>query len=147
MTNAAPLSSAGWLSRIFLTVLTLTLFGCEAVGAQRLPSSTVPPAASATPRPPTATLTPTITVTPSPLPPTVTPSPTATPEPLAGFETRLLTLGVEPAAYIAETCDYLSMRWNPENAKPGTVVVPVMYHSVVKDGRPVRDNMSVTAEY
>lgn len=149
MISAASLFPAGWLSRIGLIVLAFVLFGCEAVGAQRLSTSTAPAAtqtATVTPKPPTAT--PTLTATASPSPTvTRTPAPTATPEPLAAFETRLLTRGIEPAAYVTDTCEYLYMRWNPDNAEPGTVVVPVMYHSVVKDGRPVRDNMSVTAEY
>jgi peptidoglycan/xylan/chitin deacetylase (PgdA/CDA1 family) len=91
------------------------------------------------------TVTPTVTASPSP---TVTPTPTATPQPqpLAVFQPKLLP-GVEPNGYVADRCEYLLNRWSEGKAEPGTIVVPLMYHSVVKDGRPLRDNMSVSAAY
>ena len=38
-------------------------------------------------------------------------------------------------------------RWDPEKSKPGTIVVPVMYHSVRQAGKPVTDPLTVSHEY
>ena len=38
-----------------------------------------------------------------------------------------------PHTYIEDTCQYLQMKWNPENSTPGTVVMVIMFHSVSKD--------------
>jgi peptidoglycan/xylan/chitin deacetylase (PgdA/CDA1 family) len=62
--------------------------------------------------------------------------PTATPEPLAplpeSFTSELLRAGIEPVAYIDDTCTYLARRWDPAGSLPGTVVAPVMFHSILK---------------
>ena len=78
--------------------------------------------------------------TPSPSPtltPTVTPAPTSTSTPirtppvLAGvFQSSFLNPKDSPQTYIASTCQYLRDRWNPNNAAPGTVVMPIMFHSI-----------------
>lgn len=96
-------------------------------------SPTSPPEATSYPSP-TATLAP-------------TPSPSPTPEPPPPlFSTRLLLRGVQPQTYL-ETCEYLRQRWDPQAAQPGTIVVPIMYHSVRASGRPIRDNITVSEEY
>ena len=46
-----------------------------------------------------------------------------------------------------DTCQYLSNRWGEDKSEPGTIVVPVMYHSVRKSGRPLVDEMQVSQEY
>jgi len=77
---------------------------------------------------PTATLspsTPTVVRTPPSLPPMYT--------------TSLLNAKDSPHSYIKDVCSYLKMRWDPNNAAPGTVVMPIMYHSVT-DGPIVEDN-------
>jgi hypothetical protein len=38
------------------------------------------------------------------------------------------------------------MRWSPEASQPGTVVVPIMFHSIVQDGTQVADPKDITAE-
>ena len=60
------------------------------------------------------------------LTPTLSPTPTAsatitpTPAPLPAFTSRLLRVGVKPASYLNEPCDYLRLRWSPEGSAPGT---------------------------
>lgn len=113
------------------------------------PTALAPPASDRTVTPTLALLRPSVTpsssstaipTTSSPLPPL----PTATPPPV--FETRLLLPGVTPQTYL-EACTYLRLRWAPGNATPGTIVVPFMYHSVRQSGRPIRDNITVSADY
>ena len=36
-------------------------------------------------------------------------------------------------------CSYLSMRWSAGNSQPGTVVLPIMFHSIAQDGRQLAD--------
>ena len=87
------------------------------------------PASSATPAP---------TVTPSPLPPTATA--VRTPPALPGiFQTGLLRSGDLPHSYVADTCTYLKNRLDPNKSEPGTVVMPIMFHSIT-DGEVVKDN-------
>ena len=49
----------------------------------------------------------------------------------------------EPQTYLAEPCTYLERRWALDASRPGTVVLPVMFHSVVKEGRAVSDPKDV----
>ncbi len=51
--------------------------------------------------------------------------------------------GIAPVTYLTDACQAMQYRWDPERAEPGTMVVPVMFHSVVKDGRPLNDNISI----
>lgn len=99
---------------------------------------------------PTYTLTPTRTVTSSPsATATRTSTPTLTPTlaPLAGFSSRVLREGVQPESYIDDQCFYLKMRWSGEGSAPGTVVVPIMFHSIAQDGTQLADpNKDITGE-
>jgi hypothetical protein len=78
-------------------------------------------------------------VTPTPLP-TETPLPTATLPPRtppalpSGFTTGVLNPLDTPHTYIADTCQYLQDKWNPQNAQPGTIVMVVMLHSINREG-------------
>ena len=54
---------------------------------------------------------------------------------------------VEPVTYIDDACVYLEMRWDPERSPPGTIVAPIMFHSVKKSGRPIEDATSISEEY
>ena len=38
-----------------------------------------------------------------------------------------------PHTYVEDTCQYLYDKWNSNNAAPGTVVMVVMFHGIVKD--------------
>jgi peptidoglycan/xylan/chitin deacetylase (PgdA/CDA1 family) len=61
------------------------------------------------------------------------------------FTTAVLRKGVSPHSYIQNTCQYLKARWTPGNSPPGTVVMPIMFHSIT-DGRPqFHDQMTVDA--
>jgi hypothetical protein len=46
---------------------------------------------------------------------------------------------VQPLSYLADTCLYLNRRWSLDASPPGTVVVPVMFHSIYRAGREVSD--------
>jgi peptidoglycan/xylan/chitin deacetylase (PgdA/CDA1 family) len=76
------------------------------------------PAATSTPEPPTATPVPTIPLIPPDLPPV--------------YISSLLNPNDTPHAYIEDTCQYLKMRWDPNNSTPGTVVMPIMFHGIVR---------------
>jgi peptidoglycan/xylan/chitin deacetylase (PgdA/CDA1 family) len=99
---------------------------------------------------PTLTQSPTWTVSPSPSnTPTRTTTPSLTPTlaPLATFTTRLLRPGVLPRSYVTDNCSYLLRRWSTQGSQPGTVVVPIMFHSIAEDGRQLADpNKDITGE-
>lgn len=115
------------MSKLLLALLAFACCLCACTlpsGAAASGSSTLTPfaplaatyTASASPTP-EASSTPTITPTPAPLP--------------ASFAGSLRT-GVLPVSYIADQCSYLASRWNPANSQPGTVVAPLMYHSILR---------------
>ncbi|MEX2160348.1 MAG: polysaccharide deacetylase family protein [Anaerolineales bacterium] len=89
---------------------------------------------------PTHTITPTPFTNQSPATsqssePTATPNTAAAPttDPLpAGFTSDIIRPGIEPVAYITDGCQYLQMRWDPAGALPGTVVAPIMFHSILE---------------
>lgn len=108
---------------------------------------------TATSRPipePTLTMTaaPTLTQTPTPTP-SLTPSPTSTPTApyLVSFSYSDLHQGVQPVAYIEDPCDYLISRWDEDKSAPGTIVVPIMFHSVAKPGREITDSTTISVAY
>ena len=111
--------------------------------ASDTPMPTLAPTSTSTP---SITPSPTHTSTPS-ITPTITPTPTpsATPEPLAIFTTKELRPDVLPLSYLADTCFYLRQRWAQDSSPPGTVVVPVMFHSIYKTGRNVADPKDIPA--
>ncbi len=88
--------------------------------------------------PASETVSPTTTLTLEPLEPTQTPSSTPTQEPAAPppatFDSEVLRGGIEPAEYIEDSCATLEQRWDPAGALPGTVVAPIMFHSILKGG-------------
>jgi len=86
----------------------------------------------------TLTLTPSITLTNTP---TFTATPIRTPPELPGtFQTDLLGFRGTPHTYIKDTCQYLQDKWSSQNSAPGTVVIPIMFHSIMKPGDSVSDN-------
>jgi hypothetical protein len=83
---------------------------------------------------------PTNTPTETPLP-TDTPIPTATavrtPPPLPSlYQSPYLNPLDYPHSYIENACDYLKLKWDPNKSEPGTIVMVVMFHSIMKDGDP-----------
>jgi peptidoglycan/xylan/chitin deacetylase (PgdA/CDA1 family) len=66
-------------------------------------------------------------------PPTSEPTLAATSgPPPASFESDVLRGGIEPIAYIEDSCQFLQKRWDPALSAPGTVVATVMYHSILE---------------
>jgi peptidoglycan/xylan/chitin deacetylase (PgdA/CDA1 family) len=47
-------------------------------------------------------------------------------------------------AYEKDECVYLQRRWDPANSAPGTVLVPIMFHSVAKTGHPFPEGVDTT---
>jgi len=79
-----------------------------------------------------------------PVTPSVTPVPTRdpnrTPPTLPGqFTTTLLNPLDTPHTYIQNQCEYLNSKWNKDKAAPGTVLIPIMFHSITK-GDATADN-------
>ncbi len=78
------------------------------------------------------------TATPTPLEPVAVSSPTDIPtpqvttQPPAVFSSGILRADVYPMQYIQDACTYTKLRWNPSGALPGTVVAPIMFHSVLQ---------------
>ncbi len=109
----------------------------------------IPPTEQLTPRAtgtftatPSSTPSPTRTITPSPSSTrtaTITPTQTPTLAALEMFSTKKIRPGVLPQTYLADNCAYLRMRWSPEGSQPGTVVVPIMFHSIAQDNRQLAD--------
>ncbi len=72
------------------------------------------------------------TVLPSPTPTATATVPRTPPALPAGFTTDLLKPLDQPAAYIQDSCQYLRAKWDPSNAEPGTVLMPIMFHGIAK---------------
>jgi peptidoglycan/xylan/chitin deacetylase (PgdA/CDA1 family) len=115
---------------ISLAVLVPLLFLAAACAPQAAPATeTLVPSAtsSLTAPPPISTESPTSTE-PPPLTPTSDPP---APQP-AVFSSEILRAGIEPMAYLPDQCAYLAQRWDPQGALPGTIVAPIMFHSILK---------------
>jgi hypothetical protein len=97
------------------------------------------PNATDTPAPSPIAPLPSATTQPDP-----SPIPNLTPPPLPPVYTSdTLKPGDTPHIYITDTCTYLKNRWDPNKAVPGTVVMPIMFHSVT-DGNVIHpDQISV----
>jgi hypothetical protein len=92
----------------------------------------------------TATLVPSATFTLAPTP-TLAPAPSATairtPPALPALFQSLLQRPVDPPhTYIANTCQYLQDKWSSQNSLPGTIVIPLMFHSIMKPGDSIGAN-------
>ena len=126
--------------KFFAIIVIVLLLGSFAAGcAEQTPEVTVVPTV---PQLPTDTLEPTL------VPPTKTlqPTPTAvrTPPALPGiYQASYLNPLDYPHTYVEDTCQYLQMKWNPENSTPGTVVMVIMFHSVSKDDNYGADDIAI----
>ena len=70
--------------------------------------------------------------------PTDTPVPTATvprtpPALPAMYQSPIIKAEDSPRTYVADTCQYLQNKWNPNNSAPGTVVMTIMFHRIDQD--------------
>lgn len=79
------------------------------------------------------------TETPVPVP-TAVRTPPALPD---GFTTSLLNPLDTAHPYIKDTCQALKAKWDPQNAVPGTVVMPIMFHSITKGEVTAADQISI----
>ncbi|MDO9129736.1 MAG: polysaccharide deacetylase family protein [Anaerolineales bacterium] len=78
----------------------------------------------------------------TPMPqPTAVRTPPALP---AEFSTSLLNPLDTPHTY-TDTCQYLKAKWDPNNAVPGTVVMVIMFHSILKAGNEPTDYNQISA--
>jgi len=134
------------LQRFLRLLVLLALAGCQSAPVTQV-ALALPPTVPAT-QTATQTLSPTPTLTFTPTPTrTHTPSPTITqtftpsptPASLEVWTTNLLRGEAQPVSYLPNPCFYLQRRWAADASPPGTVVVPVMFHSVAKDGRIISD--------
>ncbi len=66
--------------------------------------------------------------------------------PVSPFSTSLLRPGVTGEAYL-DPCRYLQYQWDTNRSAPGTVVVPIMFHSITQPGKTPQENTAITAEY
>lgn len=69
--------------------------------------------------------------------PTQTPEPVSTATPVRTppvqpeiFSTNLLNPVDQPTQYEDDYCTYLQNKWDPNKSAPGTVVMPIMFHSI-----------------
>jgi hypothetical protein len=81
-------------------------------------------------------------------PPTETPIPTPTiprtpPVLPAVYQSAFLKPGDIPRSYVADTCHYLQNKWNPNNSAPGTIVMVIMFHSIVKGEDQISDPKNI----
>jgi len=105
----------------------------------RTPSPTPEPSLT-----PTNTRTPTFTVTPEP---SKTPTISPTNYQLKSFTSDQLRNNVSIVDYIQKPCEYLEKRWGEGKSTPGTIVVPIMFHSVAKVGREIMDSTTISTGY
>ncbi len=99
----------------------------------------------------TITHTPTATATRTPNPTAtrtaISPTPTPTIPTVTTFIADELSPIVTPVGYLADTCKYLENRWGRGKSEPGTIVVPIMFHSIAKPGRVISDATTISTEY
>ena len=147
---------------LLLATIGLLLSSCAAPNPLPAVVTVIPPVAATignyAPSLPLGSATPAIThipPTPTPLPtnttqptPTDVPRATATrtPAPIATFQTKL-PADVNAVSYISNDCQVIQKRWDSQNSAPGTIVVPVMIHSIAKAGRPISDDTTISEEY
>ena len=121
------------------SVLLLALGGLTAACAR--PALAVSPTAMPSPPAPTATARPPSTRTPSP-----STTPLATLPAPPSFTATGLRPGVDSQSYIADACEAMRKRWDPDGSPPGTVVLPIMYHSIRDPARMIADNVTVSTD-
>ncbi len=107
--------------RLALAISLVSMYSACAAGP--LAPATGTPTPTAVPVP---SRTPTPTRTPPPTP-TAVRTPPALPTP---YETSRLNPVDQSVSYIGSTCQYLQMKWDPDNAAPGTIVIPIMFHAI-----------------
>jgi len=49
--------------------------------------------------------------------------------------------------YVDDPCTYLENKWGEGKAEPGTIVVPIMFHSILQPGKTPSKAEEITSEY
>jgi peptidoglycan/xylan/chitin deacetylase (PgdA/CDA1 family) len=121
-------------SYLFVVLLCFGLSACIAPSVQSTstPTITNTPAFTST-----AIIEATATIPSSPEPPVAFPD---------QFESDVLRPEIEPVTYIADSCTYLERRWDPQGALPGTVVAPIMFHSILEGNTTPTDSSAINFE-
>ena len=127
-----------WISRFLATLglFAVILASCSPIAAS--PTLSLPPAPllpSPTAPAPTETSTPTPTAT-------AVRTPTALP---GVYQSPYLNPLDTPHTYLTDTCQYLKAKWEADNAAPGTVVMVIMFHSILKAGDELTDYSQITS--
>ncbi|MBN1452029.1 MAG: hypothetical protein JW963_13520 [Anaerolineales bacterium] len=99
----------------------------------------IPPTATSIEISPTATESPAPTETPFPSP-TAVRTPPALPD---IYISKHLNPLDAPHSYIEDTCEYLKNRWDPNNAAPGTVVMIVKLHGIIRNEAKSSEDVTV----
>jgi hypothetical protein len=128
-----------------LTLLIILISACQPAPA------TVDPAIAVTQMFETAfaqinqpTATPLATETPLPTPTMLPRTPPVLP---ATYTSNILKPGDTPHTYVKDTCQYLKDKWNPNNAAPGTIVINIMFHGIVKNPADIGTNGISVADF
>lgn len=139
-----------WILLVFLLVTACqgTLAASQTEADPTDKALTLTPATSTQTAQPTITPTQTATITVTPTLTEIPETPTTTPTPwmLESFNPRL-NPGVSPLQYTEDTCAYLENKWGTEKADPGTVVVPIMFHSILAPGKTATNAADITTDY
>src|SRR3989304_4306339 len=131
--GAIPLHSLSYLKPLSFMCALLLLVSCTPLEATQVTAiESAPPITTRKPRERRPT---------KPPKPTKTPTMATTPEPAAPlpetFDSEVLRGGIDPVQYMQGSCEYLGRRWDPAGALPGTVVAPIMFHSILEgNGTP-----------
>ena len=115
---------------LIMLFLTLLLSSCSPEIVTEKEIETAPTLHATASISPTFTALPTATLT-------LIPSPTSFPP--SGFTSDILREEISAQSYIADECQYLAMRWDADNALPGTIVAPIMFHSIRPAGEEIND--------
>lgn len=84
-------------------------------------------------------------ITDTPIPTTAIPrTPPALP---ATYTTSALNPTDAPHTYIKDACQYLQDKWNPNNAAPGTIVINIMLHGIVRNPADIGTNGIAVGEF
>ena len=127
-----------WINRFLATLglFAVILASCSPIAAS--PTLSLPPAPllpSPTAPAPTETSTPTPTAT-------AVRTPTALP---GVYQSPYLNPLDTPHTYLTDTCQYLKAKWDANNAAPGTAVMVIMFHSILKAGDEPTDYNQITS--
>jgi hypothetical protein len=117
-----------------LMLLAMVVTGCAQAASPTPTLTAIPPTSAPTSAP---TSTPMPTETPAPTPVRTPPDLPAT------FLSQYFNPLDTPHTYVADTCQYLKNKWDPNKAAPGTVVMPIMFHSITKGAVTVANQITM----